>query len=653
MNQYKKFSQAHALIIAIAEYEINKLPAVVTKDAFDIANLLTSEQYCGYDKSKVVKLIDSVATLANIRNAFNELSNRVNQNDTVFIYFSGHGYNQGSPTDPDCSLVPVDFRTAGLLSENELSSLLSNINSDRLLFVIDACHSGGAAAFKSLSNEPLQLGFSEKSMQKLSQGRGKVLMASSRNSETSLILGGDENSLFTKHLLSALKGSAGSKNEEVIGVFDIFSYLEKNVPIEAAKHREAQHPVFKGNLENNFPVTLRCSGIVKQISEESSIEPIQNNKKLENLIAELYPLGPTDQDIWQRAGGDISRLKFNGNGRSQWFSAFKILSQGGGGSDISTNKLINEVKLDFPNNPSLNNFDQIPNLSKLNQVEDISKQKVVSINSNRVCDVKNRLNILLTEINQIPSNSSLTPSKIAAKLGYEYASEMQSWFEGEAEPSFGQLRQLAQFFGCDEDWLLNGTGQPFSSKSYQGFREIFNLLDFFTTPDEGYDKVIEIVFIRKDSKEGEIIIGKIFDSYRYKLYRTPFHLSHVVGATGAHDRAVLILMLEAFYHSLWKMKVRSYLVDSTTYDALISGQKNALRILPNHLISPWMDDIWDREMYLKNSDNLYWKGWKDLCLNIASDIEMDKSMKEDKEMIKNGNHKVMEMLNKRFYQNFD
>lgn len=112
-------------------------------------------------------------------------------------------------------------------------------------------------------------------------------------------------------------------------------------------------------------------------------------------------------------------------------------------------------------------------------------------------------------------------------------------------------------------------------------------------------------------------------------------------------------MLEAFYHSLWKMKVRSYLVDSTTYDALISGQKNALRILPNHLISPWMDDIWDREMYLKNSDNLYWKGWKDLCLNIASDIEMDKSMKEDKEMIKNGNHKVMEMLNKRFYQNFD
>lgn len=353
MNQYKTFPQAHALIIAIAKYEgDNELSAVVTKDASDIANLLAAEQYCGYEKSKVVQLIDSVATLSNIRNAFEELANKVNQTDTVFIYFSGHGYNQGNSINPNCALVPVDFSTAGLLSESELSNLISKINSDRLLFVIDACHSGGVATFKSFSNKPIQFGFSEKSIQKLSEGKGKVLMASSKDSETSLILRGDENSLFTKHFLSALKGSAGS--EEVIRVFDVFSYLEKNVPMEAANIGKAQHPVFKGNLENNFPIALRCGGIIKQIPMEGSAGYAQTSKQLVNLMAELYPSGPKDQDIWQRSGGDLSRLNLTGHGRSQWFSALKILEQGGGGSDISINKLINEVKSDFPNHPDFN-----------------------------------------------------------------------------------------------------------------------------------------------------------------------------------------------------------------------------------------------------------------------------------------------------------
>lgn len=75
---------------------------------------------------------------------------------------------------------------------------------------------------------------------------------------------GDQNSLFTKHFLSALKGDAGSSNEDVVRVFDIFSYLEKTVSVEAATRNHPQHPVFKSNLENNFPVALRCGGIIMQ-----------------------------------------------------------------------------------------------------------------------------------------------------------------------------------------------------------------------------------------------------------------------------------------------------------------------------------------------------------------------------------------------------
>jgi hypothetical protein len=125
------------------------------------------------------------------------------------------------------------------------------------------------------------------------------------------------------------------------------------VSVEAASRNHSQHPVFKSNLENNFPEALRCGGIVKQVSTGETTISLIRDKKLEDIISELYPAGPIDQDIWQRAGGDVSRLRLNGTGRAQWFSALRTLKQGGGGENISIDSLMLEVKSDFPNHPSL------------------------------------------------------------------------------------------------------------------------------------------------------------------------------------------------------------------------------------------------------------------------------------------------------------
>lgn len=67
----------------------------------------------------------------------------------------------------------------------------------------------------------------------------------------------------------------------------------------------------------------------------------------------------------------------------------------------------------------------------------------------------------------------------------------------------------------------------------------------------------EVLFIRNDSKAGEILIVKVFDSYRCQVYQTSVHMSDVVGATGTKYRAVMTLVLEAFYRSQWKLKVKS------------------------------------------------------------------------------------------------
>ncbi|WP_272685716.1 MULTISPECIES: caspase family protein [Providencia] len=357
MNLCKSFPEAYALIVAISEYEgSNALPYTVTQDALDVAEVLMSDRHCGYNTSNVTRLINSDATLINIRNALSELAKKTGENDTVFIYFSGHGANLGNDSEPDCSLVPVDFSSddGGLLCEQELSDLLSLIKSERLLFVIDACHSAGVVSIKNLmQHNEYNLGFSNKSLERLSQGRGKVLLASSRDTETSLILPGDKNSLFTKHFLDALKGRAGTFDDNFIRVFDIFTYLEHRIPTEAKKFNNEQHPVFKSNLENNFPIALKCGGVQKMVCSEEQSKHAGRDRKLEDILADLYPAGPSDQDIWLRAGGDISRLKLSGTGRAQWFAALRLLRQGGGGESIHLEALIDEVRNDFPNHLSL------------------------------------------------------------------------------------------------------------------------------------------------------------------------------------------------------------------------------------------------------------------------------------------------------------
>jgi metacaspase-1 len=89
-----------------------------------------------------------------------------------------------------------------------------------------------------------------------------------------------------------------------------------------------QHPIFKASdLEDNFPVALdrggtKSAGLGRQASERW--------RELEQILADLNPAGPTDQDIWARAGGDPSRLKLSGTGRANRFAALRTLKLGGG-----------------------------------------------------------------------------------------------------------------------------------------------------------------------------------------------------------------------------------------------------------------------------------------------------------------------------------
>ena len=69
--------------------------------------------------------------------------------------------------------------------------------------------------------------------------------------------------------------------------------------------------------------------------------------------AALYPTGPTERGIWERAGGDLAAITLGGTGRSMWWAALRELDQGGGGPSITMASLIAEMRDDYPNSEML------------------------------------------------------------------------------------------------------------------------------------------------------------------------------------------------------------------------------------------------------------------------------------------------------------
>ena len=351
------FATGHAVVIGVANYRnAPPLPDAVLNDARDVAGVLKSKAHCGYDASNVHLLLDGDATLESIRATLASVAGVSRPDDTVVIFFSGHGAQLGDLVDPESALVPVDCDARKLrtttLSETELSAALQRFVARRLLVVIDACHSGGAGSFKGLRAAELQaFGYSEKSLGRLAQGAGRVLIASSRASEESRVFPNARNSVFTCHLLEALRGRASTRGDGLIRVFDVFNYISEKVKCDVPG---LQHPVFKASdLEDNFPVALERGGVKSDAPESVAGVPSEVWNRLRVMMPDLYPAGPNDQEVWARAGGDPSRLHLSETGRVAWFKALRMLRQGGGGSRITRETLIGTALEDYPHHPVL------------------------------------------------------------------------------------------------------------------------------------------------------------------------------------------------------------------------------------------------------------------------------------------------------------
>lgn len=244
------FANGHALVVGVANYpKVRPLPETVLHDARDLRDLLTDPTACGYPPDQVTQLLDGEATAAALRAALEALAARTDPDDTAVVYFSGHGAHDVAQQ----YILPYDCNPTDLpgtaISGDEMTALTSQIQAGRLLVLFDSCHSGGAGDPKSALTQ-VKLGLSENYYQVLAQGKGRVVISSSRPDEISWALGGMRNSLFTHYLLEALHGRGKTLGDGYVRVFDVFRHVADHIPTKAD-----QHPIFKASaMEEDFPI---------------------------------------------------------------------------------------------------------------------------------------------------------------------------------------------------------------------------------------------------------------------------------------------------------------------------------------------------------------------------------------------------------------
>ncbi len=261
----------HALVVGIAAYHhLGPLPATVAQDAKDTYALLVAPDICAYPEKNVKLILNDEATLVRLQQELTKLAERCSEDSTILIYFSGHGGRISTGPNAGEYLLPVDTRLRRradtedevyepapetTLSGAEFTAALQAIPARKVVVVFDCCHSGGIGHVKAGIEPEFKAGLPESYYDKLAAGRGRVILASSRETESSWVLPGDANSLFTKHLKAGLEGGAPGK-DGLIRIFELFEYIHPKV----TEARPDQHPVLQVKLEENFPIALYLGG---------------------------------------------------------------------------------------------------------------------------------------------------------------------------------------------------------------------------------------------------------------------------------------------------------------------------------------------------------------------------------------------------------
>lgn len=203
----------YLLVIGIDNYVHFKKLNKAVRDAIAVKDLLTKRYQ--FEEINTFTLFDEEATRENIIQKFRLLVGKLEPNDSLLIYYAGHG-NYDEMLDMGY-WIPVESepsKTGAYLSNNDLILFINKMKGRHIFLVSDSCFSGTllAEARDAYTDKVKDL----PSRWALSSGRKELVL---------------DDSPFVKSFLTYLEAN---KEQELL-VQDLISYVERNTANNAAQ----------------------------------------------------------------------------------------------------------------------------------------------------------------------------------------------------------------------------------------------------------------------------------------------------------------------------------------------------------------------------------------------------------------------------------
>jgi uncharacterized caspase-like protein len=249
----------YAVIIGIGEYQDERLNLrFSTNDAQGLYNILTDSNYGGVPKENIQLLLNKDATDRNIKRALGKwLQQQVKEEDTVIIYYAGHGATEEGDSYWVTYDADIDYLYVTALNADDIADMLDRLPSKRVIIFLDACYSATTIYRKDQAGSRS----SEIPWEKFS-GKGQVIMSASDGKQLSLELDEYQHGVFTYYLLEGLKGKADENLDGIVELDEIWIYVKYQVTETARKAGNPQTPVFQGNFTAGIQLTLYPSLIL-------------------------------------------------------------------------------------------------------------------------------------------------------------------------------------------------------------------------------------------------------------------------------------------------------------------------------------------------------------------------------------------------------
>jgi tetratricopeptide (TPR) repeat protein len=261
-QQVQDDGQKYALLIGVSNqpnFPADKLLHYADRDATQFSNFLQSPEGGAFPARNIKLLVNQRATREDIEEAIEWLRLRTHRNDTVYVYFSGHGL------EDDAGIVYlmtwgskyISPSVGAIRANYFLNDLTEKLNVQHLLVFFDACHAAAAATkngstMKGGETVNVQLKQQWETLLKNREASNMAFFSAGSN-QTAMEDAQKQSGLFTWYLLAGLRGAADANKDKVVTAGEVHRYLVDEV---SEFSKQQQTPMVSQQFNATYPLAV-------------------------------------------------------------------------------------------------------------------------------------------------------------------------------------------------------------------------------------------------------------------------------------------------------------------------------------------------------------------------------------------------------------